>query len=75
MNCILIKHDLSLVTWLIRFENSLRQYLIEYQAISHREGGWGSGGAMVLGKLSMPGQLTNLDNSRARAYCACTGCG
>ena len=28
-----------------------------------------SGGAMVLGKLSVPGRHTNLDNSRARAYC------
>ena len=25
---------------------------------------------MVLGKLSVPGSPTNLDNSRARAYCA-----
>ena len=31
--------------------------------------GW-SGGAMVLGKLSVPRRPTNLDNSRARAYCA-----
>ena len=36
--------------------------------------GW-SGGAMVLGKLSVPGRPTNLDNSRARAYCACSRCG
>ena len=37
---------------------------------------WGrSGGAMVLGKLPMPGRPTNLDFSRARAYCACSGCG
>ena len=28
-----------------------------------------SGGAMVLGKLSVPGSPTNLDDSRARAYC------
>ena len=33
------------------------------------------GGAMVLGKLLVPGRPTNLDNSRARAYCACTRCG
>ena len=33
--------------------------------------GW-SGGAMVLGKLSVPRRPTNLDNSRARAYCACS---
>ena len=31
--------------------------------------GW-SGGAMVLGKLSVPRRLTNLDNSRARAALA-----
>ena len=36
--------------------------------------GW-SGGAMVLGKLSVPGRPTNLDNSRARAYFACSRCG
>ena len=30
---------------------------------------------MVLGKLPMPGHPTNLDNSRARAYCAGSGCG
>ena len=28
---------------------------------------------MVLGKLSVPGRPTNLDNSRARAYCASVG--
>ena len=27
---------------------------------------------MVLGKLLVPGRHTNLDNSRARAYCACS---
>ena len=36
--------------------------------------GW-PGGAMVLGKLPVPGRPTNLDHSRARAYCACSGCG
>ena len=36
--------------------------------------GW-SGGAMVLGKLPVPGGPTNLDYSRARAYCACSRCG
>ena len=36
--------------------------------------GW-SGGAMVLVKLSVPRRPTNLDNSRARAYCACSRCG
>ena len=36
--------------------------------------GW-SGVSMVLGKLSVPGRATNLDNSMARAYCACSRCG
>ena len=36
--------------------------------------GW-SVGAMVPGKLSEPRRPTNLDNSRARAYCACSRCG
>ena len=31
--------------------------------------------AMVLGKLSVPRRPTNFDNSRARAYCACSRCG
>ena len=30
---------------------------------------------MVLGKLSVPGRPTNLDNSRAIAYCACSKSG
>ena len=30
---------------------------------------------MVLGKLAVPGRLTNLDYSRTRAYCACSRCG
>ena len=30
---------------------------------------------MVLGKRIVPGRPTNLDNSRARAYCACSRCG
>ena len=33
--------------------------------------GW-SGDAKVLGKLPVPGRPTNLDYSRARAYCACS---
>ena len=36
--------------------------------------GW-SGSAMVLGKLLVPGPPTNLDKSRARAYCAYSRCG
>ena len=30
---------------------------------------------MVLGKYPLPGRPTNLDYSRARAYCACSQCG
>ena len=37
-------------------------------------GGW-SGGAKVLGKLSVPGRPTSLDDSRTRACCACSRCG
>ena len=33
------------------------------------------GGAKVLGKLPVPGRPTNLDYSRARAYCAYSRCG
>ena len=36
--------------------------------------GW-SEGAMVLGKVSVPGRPTNLDNRRERAYSACSRCG
>ena len=36
--------------------------------------GW-LGGAKVLGKLSVLGRPTSLDDSRERAYCACSRCG
>ena len=36
--------------------------------------GW-SGGAKMLGKLPVPGRPTDLDYSRARAYCTCSRCG
>ena len=36
--------------------------------------GW-LGGAKVLDKLAVPGRPTSLDDSRARAYCACIRCG
>ena len=29
----------------------------------------------MLGKLSVPGRPTTLDDSRASAYCACSRCG
>ena len=34
-----------------------------------------SDGATALGKLSVPSRPTNLDSSKARAYCACRRCG
>ena len=37
-----------------------------------RCGRGGSGGAMMLSKIPVPGRPTNLDDSGARAYCACT---
>ena len=46
----------------------------QIQCTIPRDLGW-SGGAMVLGKLPVPGRPANLDYSRARAYCACSGCG
>ena len=36
--------------------------------------GW-AGGAKVPGKFPVPGRPSNLSNSRARAYCACSRCG
>ena len=41
---------------------------------SHLFLGW-SGGAMVLGKLPLPGRPTYLEKSRAKAYCSCSRCG
>ena len=35
----------------------------------------GGGGAMVLGKLPVPGHAAYLDKSRARAFCAYSRCG
>ena len=40
------------------------------EILTSKPRGW-SGGAMVLGKLPVPGRPTNLDFSRERAYCAC----
>ena len=38
-------------------------------------GGRESGDTMLLGKLPVPGRPTNLENSRAGPYCACSRCG
>ena len=37
-------------------------------------GGGRSGGVMVLGKLPVPGNPTNLGKSRGRTYRACSRC-
>ena len=47
-------------------------FFVTYQSSLTR--GW-SGGAMVLGKLPVPGRPINLDLSRARAYYICSWCG
>ena len=47
---------------------------LNLQAYSSILWGW-VGGAKVLGKLSVPGRPISLDDSRARAYCACIRCG
>ena len=47
---------------------------VKFHQICFSSWGW-SGGAMVLGKLPVPGRPTNLDHSRAGAYCACSRCG
>ena len=39
-----------------------------------RGGGW-SVVAKMLGKLLVPGRLTNLDYTKAMAYCDCSRCG
>ena len=50
------------------------QFKVMYHYIQDSSWGW-SGGAMVLGKLPVPGRPTNLDYNRARANCACGRCG
>ena len=49
--------------------------VLPYNKIAYiKNSGW-SDGAMVLSKLLAPGRPTNLDNRRARAYCAYSRCG
>ena len=48
-------------------------WITKYEDFISLVGGW-SGGAKVLGNLPVPGRPTNLDYSRARAYCACSRC-
>ena len=52
----------------------LSSFSLSWETARYRLRGW-SGGAKVLGKLSVPGRPTSLDDSRARAYCACSRCG
>ena len=47
---------------------------IFYQEFTYLCSGW-PGGAMVLGKLPVPGRPTHLEISRTRANCACSSCG
>ena len=54
----------------VLFSLSLSLFLSLFFSIAQ-----GKGGAMVLGKLSVPGRPTNLNYSRARAYCAYRRCG
>ena len=51
-------------------EKTLRQILV----CTICKWGW-SGEAILLGKLSVPGRPTSLDDGRARAYCARSRCG
>ena len=44
------------------------------RVLGQKSMGW-SGGAMVLGKLLVPGRPTNFVYSRARAFCTCRRCG
>ena len=57
--------------WAPPFGKKERQSLIKNKVIFIL--GW-SGGAMILGKLPVPGRPANL-NGMARAYCACSRCG
>ena len=57
-----------------RLKYCLKAPLNPKQPTNDTNRGW-SGGATVLAKLPVLGRPTNLDCSRARAYCACNGCG
>ena len=68
--------DISIQTVETKFRLLLRNWSVHglhscHSIFAYR---W-SGGAMMLGKLPVPGRHTNLDNSRVRAYCACSRCG
>ena len=58
-----------------RQTTGVKDVLLHHETTSpHKARGW-SGGAMVLGKLPVPGRPTNLDKLRAKVYCACNRCG
>ena len=48
---------------------------VNFQVRGVLQFGGRSGGAKVLGKLSVPGRPSSLDDSTARAYFACSRCG
>ena len=60
----------SIFSLLFLFRGTIGHDILWFQIIR----GW-TGGAKVLGKFSVPGRPTSLDDSRARAYCACSKCG
>ena len=57
-----------------RFDLKKNNSFTSFWLVKAYDRGW-SGGAKVLGKLSVPGRPTSLDDSRARAYYACSRCG
>ena len=56
------------------FDHTLRKRIVHVLIGLQVFAGW-LGGAMVMGKLPVPGRPPNLADSRARAYCTCSGCG
>ena len=54
-------------------QNLMKMAILIHPDFLYRMCGW-SGGAKALGKLPVPERPTNVDDSRARAYCACSGC-
>ena len=65
-----IKLHLAFASWL----RNLSLFFSARAFVQETFRGW-SGGPKVLGKLPVPGRPTNLDYSRARAYCACSRSG
>ena len=62
---------------MISGKHARRQAKVHFFAVCislRKPRGW-SGGAMVLGKLSVPGRPAGFDWSRARSYYSCSRCG